>query len=81
MFTQVLAQYSRAITQQVKRRDRQHRDFFTKDEQKANTFYFDSRAKVGALDEAEPTGEGFVMRTADELAPVRLGFGAPVVKQ
>jgi hypothetical protein len=80
MFTQVLAQYIEAVSNQLKRRNRQKRDFFTKDEQAALKWYGQASQQIEAL-KVEPTGEGFVMRTAAELAPVRLGFGAPVVKK
>jgi hypothetical protein len=80
MFTQVFAQYVNAVSNQLKRRNRQNRDFFTKDEQAALKWYGQAVQQIETL-KVEPTGEGFVMRTADQLAPVRLGFGAPVVKQ
>lgn len=74
-FGQVADQYARQIEKQFNRQERQHRDFTTKDEQAAVKFYTAAQQAVEALEvipEGEP--EGFVMRTAAELAPIKLGF-------
>lgn len=79
-FRAVLSQYDKALGKQLKRMDRQGRDFFTRDEQAAIKYYNMSSLQVEALEVTpEGTPEGFVMRTSEELEPVRMGFDKFVV--
>jgi hypothetical protein len=54
-FSQVLTQYDRALANQLKRRDRQKRDFFTKNENAAVRYYNGAFLAVQRL---EPAREG-----------------------
>jgi hypothetical protein len=48
-FQAVLDQYITAVSKQIKRRNRQGRDFFTKDEQAALKFYGQAAQQIKAL--------------------------------
>jgi hypothetical protein len=52
-FEQVQQQYNKAVNNQMKRRLRQGRDFFTKAEQAALKFYSQAFEKLGASIEGE----------------------------
>ena len=61
-FQQVLAQYDRALANQLKRRDRQKRDFFTRDENASIRFYNNAFLAIQKL---EPARESTKISTGD----------------
>lgn len=72
-FTKVMERYVSAIAKQINRKNRQGRTQFTRNENAAIRYYSDAAQKLNEMNELTP-GEGFEMRSAEELAPVKLGF-------
>ena len=74
-FLTVLDQYGKRVQRQI---DRTPGPILNPKRVKAVTYYKDAMFKICALGDLEPS-EGFVMRTAEELEPVRMGFNKFVV--
>jgi hypothetical protein len=76
-FLKVLNQYGKSVQRQI---DRTPGPNLNSKRVKAITYYKESMHKICALGPApEGAPEGFIMRTAEELEPVRMGFNKFVV--
>ena len=75
-FTQVFVQYGKHI---LKMMDRTPGPTLNVKRSKVVDYCGTAQDQIKALGVHEDTGEGFVMRTAEELEPVRMGFNKFVV--